>query len=435
MQINDWLLVVKEFQGKMAGLGQQLIPIIDDAYQHNQSFKKAFEQLIKQCRKNINPNLAEAAVKDMLIQQVLTERIFTNLFNNSDFLRHNPIAQEIDTVIQALSSQTFSKTEFFAKNQLDKFYTVLEQAVLSIEDYEDKQTFLNTVYEQFFQGFAVKLADTYGIVYTPQPIVEFMVKSVEEILHREFGKSLANSGVHVIDPFVGTGNFIIRILHEIHRLNAEQLSFKYQNELYCHEIMLLPYYIACTNIEHAFYELTGEYCPFPGIRLVDTFELIENEQIETTIPAEKQTSILVIIGNPPYNAKQVNENDNNKNRKYPKLEQLIAKTYAKDSKATNKNALSDTYVKAFQWATWQLRNVKAGIVAFVTNNGFLNNIAFDGMRHHLRKEFDTLFIVDLGGNVRKHQMGKHNVFGIRVGVSIVFLVKGGKTETEIDENQ
>lgn len=201
---------------------------------------------------------------------------------------------------------------------------------------------MNVVYENFFQGFAVKVADTHGIVYTPQPIVDFMVQSVQEILHREFNESLANPGVNILDPFVGTGNFILRIMQEI--ANPTSLKHKYANELHCNEIMLLPYYIASMNIEHAYYEHTGEYAPFSGICLVDTFELAEPKQRELSfvpentvrIKAQQAAPIFVIIGNPPYNAWQQNENDNNRNRKYPYIDGLIAETYAKHSTATLK---------------------------------------------------------------------------------------------------
>jgi predicted helicase len=290
------------------------------------------------------------------------------------------------------------------------------------------------VYEKFFQGFAVKVADTHGIVYTPQPIVEFMVKSVEEILQQEFNCSLSSSGVQILDPFVGTGNFIMRVLREINPLQLEQ---KYREELHCNEVMLLPYYIASMNIEHAFYERAGKYLPFEGICLVDTFELVEEKQQDLFGPANTQrvvrqteSPIFVILGNPPYNVGQQNENDNNKNRKYPALENLITESYAKDSKATNKNALSDAYVKAFQWATWRLRDSQEGIVAFVTNNSFLDSIAFDGMRKQLAKDFSKVYILDLGGNIRKTP-GVENVFGIMVGVSINLLVKTQTGETGI----
>ncbi len=272
------------------------------------------------------------------------------------------------------------------------------------------------------------MADTHGIVYTPQPIVDFMVKSVAAILKREFGRSLADEGVHIIDPFVGTGNFIVRMMREIPRTALER---KYKGELHCNEVMLLPYYIASMNIEHEYFDATGVYKPFEGICLMDTFDLAEDRQLplfapENTQRAEEQkrTPMFVVIGNPPYNVGQVNENDNNKNRKYPTMDKRVAETYAKDSKATNKNALSDPYVKAIRWASDRIG--EEGVVALVTNSGFLDGVASDGMRKHLAEDFDCIYILDLGGNVHKNPKlsgTTHNVFGIQVGVSVNFLVK------------
>jgi predicted helicase len=314
---------------------------------------------------------------------------------------------------------------------LDHFYKAIENTAATIEDYSHKQYFLNTVYEKFFQGFSVKVADTHGIVYTPQPIVNFMVKSVEDILQKEFGKSFSSREVHILDPFVGTGNFIVRIIQEIKKT---MLPNKYESELHCNEVMLLPYYIASMNIEHEFMELVGEYQPFEGICLVDTFELAETEQIPLPFSAEntarverqKETPIFVVIGNPPYNVGQVNENDNNKNRKYKVMDKRVSHTYTKDSKATNKNALSDPYVKAIRWASDRIIKAGEGIVALVTNNSFINDIAFDGMRKHLASDFDEIYVLDLGGNVRKNPKlsgTTHNVFGIQLGVSINMLIR------------
>lgn len=429
LEVSDWLEVTEEFKGKMADLGQQLIDILKQQNKTNKAFKDAFAGFTQLCRTAINPNLKTEAIEEMLIQHLLTERIFTTVFNNPDFVENNVIAKEINQVIKALTSQSFNKAEFIKNNRLDRFYVALERVAATIDDYVEKQPFLNAVYERFFQGFAVKVADTHGIVYTPQPIVDFMVKSVQTVLQQEFNCSLADEDVHIIDPFVGTGNFIIQILKEIHALNPFQLEHKYLHELHCNEVMLLPYYIASMNIEHTFYELTNKYKPFEGICLVDTFELVEDRQKELFVPEntqrvlkQKNTPIFVIIGNPPYNVGQMNENDNNKNRKYPKLDKKVAETYAKDSQATNKNALSDVYVKAFQWATWRLEGQKEGIVAFVSNNSFLESIAFDGMRQHLAQDFDRIYCLDLGGNIRKN-LGVANVFDIKVGVSVTILVK------------
>jgi predicted helicase len=254
---------------------------------------------------------------------------------------------------------------------------------------------------------------------------------VEAALQRDFNKSLAHEGVHILDPFVGTGNFILRVIREIHAQNPAALRNKYLNELHCNEVMLLPYYIACLNIEHLYFELTGEYLPFPGICLVDTFELVEDRQMgmftsdnTDRVQRQKDAPIYVVIGNPPYNAGQVNENDNNKNRTYPAIDKRVAESYAKDSTASNKNALSDPYVKAFRMASDRVLERGEGIVCYVTNNGFLDGIAFDGMRRHLRKDFDRISIIDLGGNVRKNPKlsgTTHNVFGIQVGVNITMM--------------
>ena len=219
----------------------------------------------------------------MLIQHLLTERLFRTVFNRPAFTRRNVIAFEIENVIDALTSHSFSRDEFLSS--LDRFYVAIERTAETIHDFSQKQHFLNTVYEQFFQGFSIKVADTHGIVYTPQPIVDFMVRSVAAILEREFGRSLADEGVHIIDPFVGTGNFIVRMMREIPRTALER---KYASELHCNEVMLLPYYIASMNIEHEYFDATGMYEPFEGICLVDTFDLAEDRQMQMFAPENTQ---------------------------------------------------------------------------------------------------------------------------------------------------
>ena len=425
----EWEEAVAQFRERVPALGKGLAERIHAERETNRAFIAAFADFHEKCCQSINPNLSEAAVEEMLIQHLLTERIFRTVFSNSDFIHRNVIAREIETVINALTSHAFSREDFL--RSLDPFYVAIERTAATIDDFSQKQGFLNTVYEQFFQGFSVEVADTHGIVYTPQPIVDFMVRSVEEILKTEFSRSLSDSGVHIIDPFVGTGNFIVRLMREIRKTALGQ---KYTTELHCNEVMLLPYYIASMNIEHEFYEATGRYQPFEGICLVDTFELAEDTDyyedslftVENTRRVEKQkeTPMFVVIGNPPYNVGQINENDNNKNRKYEKMDARVKETYVRDSTATNKNALADPYVKAIRWASDRIED--EGIVALVTNDSFLTDIAFDGMRKHLADDFDAIYILDLSGNVRKNPKlsGKtHNVFGIQVGVSINFFIK------------
>ena len=428
---EQWQEAVTAFKDKVKEHGDALLKIIEQELKTNQKFIRAFEGFTQLCQEAINPNLSLNAIKEMLIQHLLTERIFRTVFKNPDFVNKNVIAREIETVIIALTSRSFSRHEFLKK--LDRFYGAIESTAATIDDYAHKQDFLNAIYEKFFQGFAVKVADTHGIVYTPQPIVNFMVQSVEDILQKEFNSSLSQPGVQILDPFVGTGNFLVRVMHEI---NKFQLKNKYLQELHCNEVMLLPYYIASMNIEHAYYEITGQYEPFEGICLVDTFQLAEERQQDffteentQRVKKQKKSPIFVIIGNPPYNVGQVNENDNNKNRTYKVVDNRVRDTYAKDSLATNKNALADPYVKAICWAADRIQD--EGIVALVTNNGFLDNIAFDGMRKHLAQDFSKLYLLDLGGNIRKNPGKTQNVFGIRVGVSINLFVKSSSKETEI----
>ncbi len=428
--ITDWYAAVEEFREKVPVLGRGVANLIESEMRDNTRFRTAFENFHQQCKASIDSNLAEAQVKEMLIQHLLTERIFATIFDNRDFTRRNIIAREIENVIDVLTERTLNRSEFL--RPLDPFYTAIEKTAATITDFSQKQAFLNTVYEQFFQGFSVDVADTHGIVYTPQPIVDFMVKSVAHVLKTEFGRSLSDMGVHIIDPFVGTGNFIVRLMQEI---QGRRLPQKYREELHCNEVMLLPYYIASLNIEHAYFERTGSYEPFPHICFVDTFDTFQLMDAphqtgqfdyftpENTLRVEEQreTPMFVVIGNPPYNARQANENDNNRNRRHAGVDARVRNTFAAASNAQSKNKLYDPYVKAFRWAMDKLGD--EGIVAFVTNNSFIDAQMFDGMRQHLVDEFDTLYVLDLGGNVRKGQPGDSNVFGIQVGVSINILVK------------
>jgi predicted helicase len=433
---EQWEHAVEDFGTKIPEFGRALAELIEKERRGNKRFRAAFTDFYELCRQSVNPNLSEKAVEEMLIQHLLTERIFRTVFNNPDFRSRNVIAREIERVIDALTSQSFSRDEFLRR--FDYFYRAVEETARTIEDFAQKQEFLNAVYERFFRGFSVQVADTHGIVYTPPSVVTFMVRSVEQILKERFGKTLGSTGVHILDPFVGTGNFIVHCMQEIKRTQLEQ---KYAEELHCNEVMLLPYYIASMNIEHEYWVRTGSYESFPGICLVDTFELAEDRQMsffstENTerVERQKRSPITVVIGNPPYNAWQLNENDNNKNRKYKVMDKRVAETYAKDSKATLVNSLSDPYVKAIRWASDRIG--EDGIVAFVTNNSFVENFAFDGVRKNLEEDFDEIYVLDLGGNVRKNPKlsgTTHNVFGIQVGVSVNIFVRrrDEKKETKI----
>ena len=282
----------------------KLKALIEQRYETDTAFKKAFADFYETCRTSINPELSQDAVEEMLTQHILTERIFRTVFDRSDFTRRNIIAREIENVSDVLMRQAMSRDAFL--QPLDRFYVAIEQAATLCKDFSQKQHFLNTFYEKFFQGFSEDVADTHGIVYTPQPIVDFMVNSVEHILKTEFGRSLSDTGVHIIDPFVGTGNFIVRLMQDIRGTALEE---KYRHALHCNEVMLLPYYIASLNIEQEFFQRTGTYLPFEGIALADTFELLEQQQGELftqenteRVKKQKAADMFVVIGNPPYNA-------------------------------------------------------------------------------------------------------------------------------------
>ena len=432
--IEEFNQAVDEFKEHVPELAKGLLKKITDGYDKNKKFKEAFDSFLNLCRTSLNPNISRAAVEEMLVQHLLTERLIRRIFENPDFTKRNVIAAEVEKVIDALTGEFFDRREFL--KSLDRFYMAIENAGRLQGDFAEKQHFLNTIYERFFQGYSVKVADTHGIVYTPQPIVDFMCASVAHVLEKEFGKRLGSPGVNIIDPCTGTGNFVVNLLN---RISGRDLERVYREQLFANEVMLMPYYIAALNIEHAYYEKTGKYEPFEGLCFVDTLELAEAKQSQLGFMAEKnlerverqrRTPITVVIGNPPYNASQVNENDNNKNRKYEVIDKRIKETYAKDSKATLKTQLYDPYVKFIRWATDRLEG-RDGIVCFVTNNSFVDQIAFDGMRKHLLQDFTEFYHVDLHGNVRQNPKlsgTTHNVFGIQVGVGITVAVKKAAKE-------
>ena len=428
--LAEWDAAVNTFQDTIPALGARLETLIQTERQNTAAFREAFAHFHQQCRDAINPNLAEAEVERMLAQHLMTERIFRTVFDNPDFTHRNIIAREIENVIRVLTQHALNRNQFF--RELQPFYEAIEKTASTLTDVSQKQDFLNTLYQRFFQDFSTKDADRHGVVYTPQPIVDFMVNSVQHILKTHFGKSLADTGVHIIDPFVGTGNFIVRLMQDIPGIALDK---KYKDELHCNEVMLLPYYIASMNIEHAYYEKMGRYEPFKHICFVDTFDTFglmdaPNQTghfafltAENTLRVEEQkdTPMFVVIGNPPYNAGQANENDNNQNRPHEAVDNRVRATYAAASSAQMKNKLYDPYVKSLRWASDKIG--PEGIIVFITNNSFIDAKQFDGLRQCLAEEFDTLYLLDLGGNIRKGQPGTANVFGITVGVSINLLVK------------
>jgi len=423
---------VGDFKDRIPQLAGGFLDKITEAHKKNESFEAAFDSLLEVCQASLNPNISRAAVDEMLVQHLMTERLFERVFQNQDFVRRNVIAAEIEKVILALVIKSFNRHDFL--KSLDPFYKAIEDTARTIEDFSEKQHFLNTVYERFFQGFSVKLADTHGIVYTPQAIADFMGASIVEILKTAFGLTLGSPGVFLLDPCTGTGNFAVNMMR---RVAKKDLPRFYREQLFANEVMLLPYYVAAQNIEHEYFDITGEYVPFEGLCFVDTLELTEADDgtldfmtaaNTSRVNRQRKAPITIVVGNPPYNVGQVNENDNNKNRKYEVIDRRVRDTYARDSTASSVSKVSDPYVKFFRWATDRLEG-RDGIVCYVTNNGFVHKNAFDGMRKHLLQDFTRIYHLDLHGNVRENSKlsgTTHNVFGIQVGVGITVAVRSAK---------
>ncbi len=329
---------VKAFGERVPELALGLHKLLAEARVNNPDFREAFDRFLTLCQLALNPDLPAAAVNEMLVQHLLTERLFRKLFGAVDFRTDNAVAAAVESVVKTLVSTSFSRDDFL--KSLDKFFKPIEQKADTLPDFAAKQGLLNTVYERFFQGYSTATADTHGIVYTPQPVVDFMCASVEEVLKTEFGLTLGSPGVQVLDPCTGTGNFVVNLLN---RVPKPDLPRFYKEQVFANELMLLPYYIAALNVEHAYYERTGKAEPFDGLCFVDTLDLTQAKQKElpffwernvARVKRQREAPITVILGNPPYDANQENENDNNKNRKYDTLDTRIRQTYVCDSKAT-----------------------------------------------------------------------------------------------------
>lgn len=436
--IEEFQAAVKRFRQDIPELSTYLKAIIRDAKADTRAFSEAFAQFHELCRQSIDPRLSENTTEEMLVQHLLTERLMRSVFEMDRFNQDNTIAHEIDKAITALAGGGFSRVEF--EHRLDYFYRAIEAAAQDLPDFSEKQRFINSVYEDFFQGYASDVADTHGIVYTPQEIVQFMCAAAEEVLTSEFGLNLYDPSVNILDPCTGTGNFIVNLLRRAHLRNPLAIRRMYENQLFANEVMLLPYYIASLNIEHEYYDLTQNWLPFEGLCFVDTLDIDKYQQLGLFSPTntervnrEKNAQITVVIGNPPYNAGQRNENENNKNRKHGNTDKRVAETYSRDSQATNKNKLSDPYVKFFRWATDRLTDISGnqrdGVVCFVSNNRFIHKRTYDGMRKHLLQDFTRIYHIDLHGDIRDNPQlsgTTHNVFGIQVGVGITIALRSSQ---------
>ena len=425
------------FETDLPDILEVLRGAINQARSDNKKFAAASCEFLTLCKKTINPNVGLDDIREMLIQHILTADIFRKIFNDDQFQNENNIAKKLEELTRTFFIRDFRKNTV---DKLQSYYAEIANAATILTDPREKQKFLKAVYEEFYRVYNPKAADRLGVVYTPSEVVNFMVRATDQLVHKHFGRGLQDDRVQILDPATGTGTFIAEL---IDYFSVENLRRKYAKELHANEVAILPYYIANLNIEHAYKAKVGEYREFPSICFVDTLDNLafQNgsgksqptlgglaEENMTRIRHQNKQEISVVIGNPPWNANQMNENENNKNRKYPGVDDRIKKTYIAESTA-QKTKLYDMYTRFVRWASDRIG--KKGVLAFVTNSSFIDAKGFDGFRKIVAREFNELHILDMRGNsrVNRDEAARQggNIFNVRVGVAIWFFVRNEKS--------
>lgn len=439
-EIADFRKAVEQFKTDLPAVLTALREMIEKAEKDNDKFRKASLRFLKHAKDTINPNVTAADVREMLIQHILTEEIFSQVFDDSNFHRQNNVAKEL----YALEETFFTgKVKHDLLSKLRSYYAAIKSAAALVTSHHEKQNFLKTIYQNFYKVYDKKKADRLGVVYTPNEIVRFMIESTDSLCQKHFRKALIDKQVEILDPAAGTGTFITELIEHF-RGQPTKLRSKYLEELHANEVAILPYYVANLNIEATYAAVNG-YEEYPNLCFVDTLDNTEALRAQkgqhfgdlfggmsdvniARIKRQNKKKISVVIGNPPYNANQLNENENNKNREYPEIDRRIKATYIAASTA-QKTKLYDMYARFFRWASDRVD--ENGIVAFVTNRSFIESRTFDGFRKMVAEEFNDIYVIDLGGDVRADPRlsgTKHNVFGIQTGVAISFMVKRAKAK-------
>lgn len=400
--------------------------------------KATFEAFAAELRDDLNDSITDGEIIEMLAQHLVTKPVFDALFDEYDFARHNPMSIAMQGVLDALHEHHLAKEA----NTLEKFYNSVRQRAAGIDNVQGKQKIIVELYDKFFRNAFPKMTERLGIVYTPVEVVDFILHSVNHLLHQEFGQTLGDEGVHIIDPFTGTGTFITRLIQS-GLIESGELPYKYRNEIHANELVLLAYYIAAINIEAAYHgEVLDQYTAFEGICLTDTFQMYEKEDLIDTLlednstrrRRQKELDIRVIVGNPPYSIGQGSQNDNNQNVSYPALDRRIEETYVAGSNATLSKGLYDSYIRAIRWASDRIGD--AGVIGFVTNAGFLEANTADGLRKCLAAEFSSIYVFHLRGNQRtsgetsRREGGKIFGSGSRAPIAISLLVKNPSAQSQ-----
>lgn len=433
-----------QWANDVAHIAERYIERINHLIVTDEKHRKEFDKFLKGVRKNINPSISEDSVVQMLAQHLITQPVFEALFENYSFVANNPVSKSLQRMIDLLEKQAFDKDAEI----LGKFYESVKERVQGIDNAAGKQKVIVELYDKFFKTAFPKTVEQLGIVYTPVEVVDFINQSVAKVLKKEFNRNLSDENIHILDPFTGTGTFITRMIQQ-GLIDKEVLPRKYAKELHANEIVLLAYYIASINIENAYHDAVGlenGYKSFNGICLTDTFQLGETDnadelftdmlpQNSARVIEQKKAPVRIIIGNPPYSVGQKSENDNAKNQNYTKLDNKIANTYVKQSNAILNRGLYDSYIKAFRWSSDRITDKDGGIIAFITNSGWIDSNGMDGFRKCLENEYDSIYVFNLRGAIRgkaKDALQKEgqNIFDIMTGVAITILVKNPKHHQE-----
>lgn len=426
-EIKEFNLAIEAFKKDLPIILNALRDMISAQEKSNQAFSAARQSFLKICQHSINPEISLNDVNEMLLQHILTEEIFISIFSDAQFFQDNNIAKALYKVESTFFSGTTKRNTLAA---IQHYYSVIKARSTHIADHHDKQFFLKSIYENFYKAYNPKAADRLGIVYTPSEIVKFQIESVDTLLEKHFNKSLADKDIKILDPCTGTGTYLCDL---IDYLPPHRLEYKYRNDIFANELSLLPYYIANLNIEYTYQQKMGQYVEFNHICWVDTLDNtgfgLKNTNIdlfgltvENTERIKEQNSqkISVIIGNPPYNANQQNENDNNKNREYKEIDERIKNSYI-DKSTAQKTKQYDMYKRFIRWASDRLQD--NGIISFIVNRSFIDKKQDDGFRACVEQEFDFCYIMDLAGDMRLNTDSNDNIFGITIGVAVLFLVK------------
>ena len=442
-EIGEFRQARQQFAADLPSVLENLRQAVADAEVGNAAYRDGVAKFLELCHRSIGPAVSEADVREMLLQHILTQDIFQRVFAEVQYHSENNIARQLSALERTFFTGDVRRQ---AIDRLRAYYGAIGRAADEIAEYAEKQKFLKAVYEDFYKAYNPAAADRLGVVYTPNEVVDFIIRGADHLLQKHFGRSLADDNVQILDPATGTGTFVTSL---IDYLPADRLEYKYLNEIHANEVAILPYYIANLNIEYSYKERTGKYLEFPNLCFVDTLDNMDWQQAGATggavqrqgalfnlgglseenwlrVQEQNEKPISVIIGNPPYNDSATLWGDGGANRSYADIDRRVRDTYVKEGTAQRTHQY-DMYKRFIRWASDRLAD--DGIIAFITNRAYIEKMQDDGFRKVVSQEFSDLYLVDLGGDVRKDgRVG--NVFAIMTGVAIGYFVRhSGHQET------